>query len=420
MANILSNAEKQGGLYQSGGWHPDQMARRRYQKGSIRKRGKRNPVWELQWWTDFLRADGSIGRNRESTILGTVLEMTRRQALKAADELLRPLNLGKVTPLSTMTFLEFVERYFIPNALPTLKRSTQSRYRRTLRTHLIPAFGNSRLCDVTNLEIQRFVLGKMDSGLGWACCDHFRNLLSKVFGTAKRWNYFSGDNPATGVELPGKTAVREKHALSPEQISELLAILREPVRTMFLVGVMTGLRIGEILGLRWKDLDLASGQLRVEQACYRGLVGTPKTKGSKRTVPMPQTLRDALSRLQEQGTDRTEDQLVFATRTGKPFSDTNLLHRELKPAGAQVGAPWLNWHTLRRTHCTLFQQAGGSLRDAQAQLGHSKMSTTLEIYTIPNDANRRDTVEKLEQLVTNGDELRKTMQDLPMPTAQIQ
>jgi integrase len=357
---------------------------------------------------------------RESIILGFVSEMTKRQASKQADEHLRPLNLGKITPYATITFVEYVERYFIPNALPTLKASTQSRYRRTFKTHLLPAFGKYRLCDITNLEIQQFVLAKMDSGLGWACCDHFRNLFSKVFGTAKKWGYFSGDNPALGIELPEKVAVREKHVLTQDQISRLVPILQEPARTMFLVGISTGMRVGEILGLRWKDVDLSSKQLRIEQNCYRGLMGSPKTKGSRRIVPLSDNVMTALQRLERASGERSEEELVFHTRTGKPFSDTNFLHRDLKPAGEKVGAPWLNWHTLRRTHCTLFQVAGGSLRDAQAQLGHSKMSTTLELYTIPIDANRREVVERLDSLVTNGDELALNVQDLRMPTTQIQ
>jgi len=418
--NILPIAEKQGELCQAGGWQAEKMARRRYQKGSIRKRGTRNPVWELQWWTDILNTDGTIGRKRESIILGSASEMTRRQAQKAAEEHLRPLNLGKLTPLSTMTLREFVERFFFPNALPTLKFSTQKRYRQTLKNHLLPAFGNSRLCDINTIQLQQFVLQKMQSGLGWEYCDHFRNLFSKVFATAKRWGYFTGDNPALGVELPEKKPVREKHALTPEQISDLLGIFREPMRTMFLVGIMTGLRVGEILGLRWRDVDFASKQIRVEQNWYRGLIGSPKTKGSKRTVPLSERLISALTRLPGHSTEQGEEQLVFHTRTGKPYSDSNLLHRELKPAGRQIGAPWLSWHTLRRTHCTLFQQAGGSLRDAQAQLGHAKMSTTLEVYTIPIDAQRREVVEKLEVLVTNGDECGVKQQDLRMPTTRIQ
>jgi integrase len=88
--------------------------------------------------------------------------------------------------------------------------------------------------------------------------------------------------------------------------------------------------------------------------------------------------------------------------------DNNLRHRELKPAGVKIGAPWLSWHTLRRTHASLLQAAGGSLKDASAQLGHSRLSTTHEIYTQPLPAHQRMAVEQLAQLVTNGDELRRS------------
>ena len=381
------------------------MARRRYQKGSIRKRGKRHPVWELQWWADYIEADGKLARKRESTILGYACEITRRQALKLAEEHLRPLNMGKVTPLSSVTFGEFVERHFVPNFLPTLKLSTQKRYRRTLDVHLLPAFGDTRLCEIGNLDVQRFVLQKMQLGLGWETCSHLRNLMSKVFGMAKRWNFFALDNPAQGVELPEKQAVREKQVLGPQQIRALLMLLREPCRTMVLLGVLTGLRVGEILGLRWKDVDFVSGELHVEQAVYRGSVGSPKTRGSRRVLPLPEAL---LVALRGQHGTAPEDSLVFETHEHTPYRDNNLLHRELKPAGRKIGAPWLSWHTLRRTHATLLQAAGGSLKDASAQLGHSKLSTTHEIYTQPLPAHQRMAVEQLAQLVTNGDELRRS------------
>jgi integrase len=414
---ILPITEKQGELAQLGGWQKE-MARRRYQKGSIRKRGKRNPVWELQWWTDCINSDGTLGRNRESVIIGPVVSMTRRQAQKAAEEHLRPLNLGKVTPFSAILFREFVDKYFVPNFFPSLKLSTQHRYRRTLEKHLLPAFGDSRLCDIGTLELQQFVLQKMAGGLGWECADHYRNLMSKIFITAKKWGFFAGDNPATGVDLPEKKAVREKHVLLPEQIPPLLAALEEPARTMVSVGVLTGLRIGEILALRWRDVDFRSGELRVEQASYRGLIGTPKTKGSRRTLPMPESLKGELMRLSEKSA--SGEHLVFQTRNGTPFSDTNLLHKYLKPAGRKLGMPWLNWHTLRRTHATLLQHAGATLREAQAQLGHSKMSTTLEIYTISIPAAQRKAVENLSDLVTNGDELGQRGGRLPLATERIQ
>jgi integrase len=108
--------------------------------------------------------------------------------------------------------------------------------------------------------------------------------------------------------------------------------------------------------------------------------------------------------------------LVFQTRNGTPFNDTNLLHRHLKPAGGKLGMPWLSWHALRRTHATLLQVAGASLRDTQAQLGHTKMSTTLEVYTLPIPAHLREAVENLSQLVTNGDELDQFADEIPAVT----
>jgi integrase len=401
--DILSITEKQGGPALKGGWQKD-MARRRYQKGNLRKRGKRSPVWELQWWEDYIRENGSIGRRRQSAVLGFVSSLTQRQARKLAEDRLRPINQELVLPQSTQGFGDFVARYFVPLFFPTLKPSTQKRYRQTLTTHLLPAFGSSRLCDIGSVDLQRFVLQKMERGLGWESANHLRNLVSKVFERAKQWNCYSGINPASGVLLPEKVPVREKRALTPNQIPCLLESLKEPARTTVLLGILTGMRVGEILGLRRKDVDFLSGQIRIEQANYRGVFGTPKTKGSKRSLPIPKALAAPLARICGHCARSEDETLVFRTRYGKPLSDSNLLHRHLKPAGAKIAAPWLNWHTLRRTHATLLQVAGASLKDAQAQLGHSKMSTTLEVYTVPIPAHLRVAVENLSQLVTNGDE----------------
>lgn len=351
--------------------------------------------------------------------IGTVRDLTRRQARKLADEKLRLLNQGQWAPTSTITLLDFVDGYFIPNFFPTLKLSTQKRYRRTLNTHLLPAFGKCRLCDLGTLDVQRFVLQKMEAGLGWESANHYRNLLSKLFTVAKKWGYFSGANPVSGVELPEKVAVREKHILTPEQISRLMDVLPEPTRTMVWLCLLTGLRIGEVLGLPWKNVDFASGQIRVTQAFYRGTIGSPKTKCSKRLVSIPTALRTALLKLRLSA-KQVEEELVFHTANGTPYNDSNLLHRHLKPAGKKLGMPWLNWHTLRRTHITLFQVVGGSLRDAQAQLGHSKMSTTLEIYTLPIPEQQRVTVEKLSVLMANDGKSGQNSDGLPLATEQIQ
>jgi hypothetical protein len=121
--DILPITEKQGGPAYKGGWQKD-MARRRYQKGNLRKRGKRSPVWELQWWEDYIRENGSIGRRRQSAVLGLVSDLTQRQARKLAEDQLRPVNQELLLPQSTLGFEDFVDRYFVPLFFPTLHTKT--------------------------------------------------------------------------------------------------------------------------------------------------------------------------------------------------------------------------------------------------------------------------------------------------------
>jgi integrase len=172
------------------------------------------------------------------------------------------------------------------------------------------------------------------------------------------------------------------------------------------------------LALNWANIDLDAGIIRVTRAYYRGSMGTPKTKSSRRSVPVPEELRLVLSKLRLKAANPEE--LAFPTCKGTPFNDSNLLHRDLKPAGRKLGMPWLNWHTLRRTHATLFQVAGGSLRDAQAQLGHSKMSTTLEVYTLPIPAQQRTVVEKLAGLMADDGKNGQNPEGLALASQQIQ
>jgi len=128
--------------------------------------------------------------------------------------------------------------------------------------------------------------------------------------------------------------------------------------------------------MRWKDVDFSAQTIRIEQAVYRGTVGSPKTKGSKRILPLPNPLSVALQR--HQRISGTLDGLLFAITAQKSFNDTNLLNRHLKLAGKKIGADWLSWHTFRRTHATLVSQTGASPKDAQAQQGHAHISTNMD------------------------------------------
>jgi integrase len=135
--------------------------------------------------------------------------------------------------------------------------------------------------------------------------------------------------------------------LLPEQLSPLLNSLPEPCRTLVVITVLTGLRIGELLALRRKHVDLVHDVIHVRETVYEGQFGSPKTKSSRRDVPMSQPVREAFlaKRSDEAGVDA--ENLVFTSRNGTPLNPKNLLRRVLQPACRKLNLPVISWHSFR-------------------------------------------------------------------------
>ena len=347
----------------------------------------------------MLAPDGTLRRTMRYETLGLVSEIpTQREARNILLSRLRPINEGHHRPQSTMPLAAFVAEQFQPGVLPTLKFATQHIYSHLLKKHLLPRFGGERLCDLSRPAIQQFLLEKLKLGLAWETVNHIRNLLSKVLSIAVAWGYLE-DNAARGVKMPERTLKRPHTFLSAEEVRRLLGALDEPSRTIVVLAVMTGLRIGEIVALRWGRINFATGTLRVEETCYEGCFGTPKTRSSRRSVPLAPAVRDALLAHRSRAPDCSPNALVFTTAKGTPLSAHNLRSRQLVPACKLAGIGAVGWHTLRHTHASLLHSEGVPLRVAQAQLGHSHMATTLEIYTHTTDVAQREAVAKLERIL---------------------
>jgi integrase len=378
------------------------MARCRYQDGCLFIRGKRRKIWVARWREDVIQPAGTVIRVLRSETLGPVSEITsRREARILMQRRLVLLNSGQRRAEATMTFGNFVAERFEPDILPTLKYATQKSYSLLLRTHLLPRFRDSRLCDIARAQVQQFVTSKLKDGDAWETTNHFRTLLSKIMGTAVSWNYLS-DNPVRGVKMPERTLKRPHRFLTMDEVRRLIAASEEPVRTIVMLATITGLRIGEILGLRWGRINLAVGTLRVEETCYHGRFGTPKTKASRRELPLPSAVVQALLAHRSRSSSTSEEALVFCTSNGTPLASNNLRKRQLRPACLRAALAPINWHALRHTHGTLLHEQGTPLRVAQAQLGHSHMTTTLEVYTHASASAQRHAVEQLEnQLFPN-------------------
>jgi integrase len=360
------------------------MARRRYQEGNLFTRGKRRKVWVLRWWEDSIRPDGSLGRVRRSEVLGLVAEIrTRRQARKLAEAKLRPINQGRHRPQSSIPLERFMREHWEPAVAPLLKPGTRRFYGVTLRTHVLPAFGKRPLSDLHRGEIQAFLVEKRRQGLSSSSTHGIRNALSKVLRTAVEWGYLE-HNPARGIRLGERVPVRERVFLSPPEVLRLLAVLPEPCSTLVRLAVLTGLRIGELLALRWKNLDLERGMICVRASVSEGRFGSPKTKSSRRDVPMSESVSQAFLDQHGRSRQKEPEALVFASRNQTPLNPKNLLRRVLQPACGKAGLPRVDWQSFRHTHATLLSEAGESLRTAQALLGHSDLKTTLTV----TDLNR--------------------------------
>jgi len=264
-----------------------------------------------------------------------------------------------------------------------------------LRKHLLPRFGNSRLRDIRRAEIQQCLISKLQQGFAWETTNHLRNVMSKIFTTAISWDYLR-DHPVRGVIMPERQLKHPHLFLTMEESRRLIDACDEPARTLVLLAVMTGLRIGELMALRWSRIDFSAATLRVVETCSDGHFGTPKTKASRREIPLSTLAADALLAHHARCPDVSPMALVFATRKKTAHLSSNLRRRQLQPACARAGLPKITWHSLRHTHGTLLHHLGTPLKVAQAQLGHSEMSTTLEVYTHSSSTAQRQAVDQLQ------------------------
>jgi integrase len=373
------------------------VARRRYQTGCVFKRGKRRKVWVARWREDVLCEDGKVGRILRSVVLGSVADLpTRKDAQVRLDEELRAVNQGTVRPESSMLFGTFAEEQWKTLVLPTLKLSTQHGYKTVLAKHLLPYWRDWRLRDIGRQDVQQWVADRFRRKLGWQTVRNAWTLLSGILETAVEYGYLSM-NPARGVKFPEKELKEAPVLFTAEDFVKLLEQLDEPYRTMARLIALTGLRIGELLAVRWRCLDLEIGTLSVRESVYEGKFQSPKTRKSRRTMPLgPQIivwLREHRLRAK-----RTEsDDLVFGNRKGQPLRESKLLRNVLQPAAERAGLGRVTWHQFRHIHSSLLNDLRVPVKIAQEQLGHSSISTTLNIYTHVVDASHRKAIEALER-----------------------
>jgi integrase len=372
------------------------VARRRFQKGQLFKSGKRRKMWVGRWRED-VQLNGEVRQIRRWQVLGSVAEIpTRNEAQALLDERMRSANQGAMRPAAFVTFGAFVEDQWKALVFPTFKASTQHGYKNVLSNHVLPAWKDWRLRDIERLAIQQWVADKFRQDTGWQTVRNAWVLLSGILETAVEFGYLQ-TNPARGVKFPQKGLKEKPAMIAGDSLAKLLKQVNEPHRTMVSLIAATGLRIGELLALRWSALDLEGGSLTVRESVFEGKFQLPKTRKALRTIPLGRHATAALKAHRERVSRRAETDLVFGNRNGDPMRESKLLTNVLQPAAEAVGLGRVTWHQFRHIHSSLLNDLRVPAKIAQEQLGHASISTTLNIYTHVVDASHRKAIEEVEQ-----------------------
>jgi integrase len=374
-------------------------------KGSLRRPRTSGGTWSYRLDLGV----GSDGRRQQTQVSGF---STRRTAQAALNEALAEHQHGTFVAPSKQTVVEFVETW-LDAVKPELAESAWTNYRLLLRAYVLPRVGQVRLVDLTPQRIQAMYAellerGKRDgSPLAPRSVLQVHKTLHRALQDAVRWRLVSR-NPADSARGP-RFEEKEMTAWSLEDAQKFLAATgADRLAALWLVALNTGMRRGELAGLRWRDVDLDAGSLAITQqrttADYRVVVAEPKAR-SRRVITMDSSVVEALRahrrhQLGERlavGPGWADSGYVFVDELGRPYHPQRL-REMLDRACRSAGVPLIRLHDLRHTMATTALRAGIHPKIVQERLGHSTIALTLDTYSHVTPTLQRAAAEKLGEL----------------------
>jgi integrase len=254
----------------------------------------------------------------------------------------------------------------------------------------VPALGNTTLGDLTAQDVQRFLNGRTKAGLSPRTVQYIRAILRAALGQALRWGYV--ERNVAALASPPRQKPKQIVTLSADEAWQLMDATRDDrLGLLFATALYTGMRQGELLGLRWPDVDLDAGTLRVRQAVQK-IDGTwqfvePKSVNGRRTLPLCQPAIEVLRRQKDSVRAMREHAdmawqewgLVFPSALGTPLDSSNVTHHLQRQLDA-AGLPRVTFHALRHTCGSLLHQEGVPARTIMEILGHSQITLRLGTY----------------------------------------
>ena len=353
------------------------------QRGSvIRNNRKRGPdVWQFRW-SEYRLPGKRVYRKR---IIGTVEQYSDADtARRAVAALLSEVNSGdRRMSLKSITIAQLCDHFEqreLAGDNTWRSYSTKKTYSVYLKRWILPKWGEDELANIKATGVESWL---RSLPLSRSSCAKIRNLMSVLFNHACRYELFDR-NP---IHLVRQSAKRRTwpSVLTPIEIKRLVDILGVRERTLVLLAASTGLRQSELFGLKWGDIDFATGAMSVTRSVVYGVVGRCKTESSQKPVPVHPLLAEALAGWREHSSYRKPDDWVFASkryRGRKPYWGQSILRKYVRPAARRVGIEKrIGWHTFRHSYSTLLRSVGTEFKVMQELLRHSSLRSTLDIYT---------------------------------------
>jgi integrase len=282
-----------------------------------------------------------------------------------------------------LTIAELAERYQRDLVRQGRKPSTLIAFESIARVHLAPFFGERSVESITHHDVADLVAVMEARGLAPKSIANYIGTLSALFNfAAEPRRGWATSNPCRGAELPAIPECKEIRFLELDEVDALVSAAQPGAyeaidRALYLTAAMTGLRQGELIALRWRDVDWRASRVRVRQNYVRGKFGTPKSRRSTRSVPMADAVGGELDRLYKSSTARGDDELVFADpHTGGPLERGAILRRFRHALTAARLVESHRFHDLRHTFGTRMAAAGVPMRTLQEWMGHRDIETT--------------------------------------------
>jgi integrase len=333
-------------------------------------------VWVFRFYEQ--NADGS--KTDRSVLLGSTIEYSTRSLARQAAErkalvlLANPDHISR-NPVSVGMLLGRYLMEEIPD-----RYSTARSYRSYIRKWIERKWKDYALGEVKSLAVETW-LGSLP--LAPKSRRHLRGIMRAIFQCALRWELI-GKNPIDLVRVKGGTKRRQiPRILQPEDFSRLLQELRQPYRTMFLIGGGLGLRASEIVALKWGDLDWEGLTVTVTRRCVQGRVGEVKTEYSHRPLPLDPDLATEILRWRNEASypNKGRDDFMFPNlATGKPMWQESILARQIKPSAVRAGLGAIGWHTFRHSHRAWLKRTNAPMEIQQELMRHANIQTTLDTY----------------------------------------